>query len=151
MDRACRNNRIRPYLCLGLSGLLTSLTLIVPKIGFLEWFSLIPAFLGLWLLQRRETRSGWRYVLGGLSFFLPYYLLSFHWFFYMYPLEFTELSAPAAFLTVLFCWIGLSLIQTAGGCILFYLLGRLGEWLLDRKKLVWLWPVLSGALPSAGL
>ncbi len=116
----------RPYrraLLLALSGLLTGLTLIFPLLGVLEWLALVPCVLVLLDVARGEDggeRMSLRraYALG-LVFFMSFYLVNFHWFLSMYPLEFTTLSRGAALFVVLFAWWGLSLFQALGAAFVF--------------------------------
>lgn len=101
-----------PLLCL--SGLLLGLTLIFPAIGALEWVVLLPAALVFLSAVRREI-SLKRIYLYGLVFFMSFYLTCYHWFLYMYPLEFMDMPKATAALVVSVAWIGLSLIQASMG------------------------------------
>ncbi len=82
-DRAGR------LLLLVLGGALTGLTLIYNSIGLLEWLTLIPAaYVLVGLAIRQDTKL--RYTYGyGFAFFMSFYLVIYHWFNYLYPLEFT--------------------------------------------------------------
>ncbi|MBQ7336921.1 MAG: apolipoprotein N-acyltransferase [Clostridia bacterium] len=117
-----RHPRLR-VLFLAFSGILTGLTVIYPKLGVLEWLSLIPAMLVLYdIAQQEEDGEGIRlrrvYAMG-LLFFMCYYLMNFHFFLAMYPLEFTDLSRGAALFVVMFAWWGLSLFQALGAAFVF--------------------------------
>ncbi len=57
---------------------------------------------------KKTVRHGLRL---GFSYFYPYYLLVWYWFLTMYPLDFTGLSKPAAFVAIMFAWLGLPLLQ----------------------------------------
>ena len=70
------------------SGFLTALPLAIPELGFLQWVSLIPmAFALMWMCEGERVRPFRAYGMG-LLFFMSYYAVTFHWFFYMYPLDF---------------------------------------------------------------
>ena len=107
------------FALLGVSGLLTALTLIFPKVGFFEWVTLIPAALVLIsLTEDKEIRL--RTVYGyGAFFFMCFYLTIYHWFLYMYPLEFMEVEKSVALLVVIVAWIGLSIVQTVASSLIF--------------------------------
>ena len=109
-----------------LSGLLTGLTLVFTKLGFLEWITMIPT--GIVLLVRasdREVRLRSLYS-DGFLFFYSYYLVCYHWFVNLYPLEFIDgMTKGGALAVVILAWFGLSLLQALmGGCV-FLLAGLL--------------------------
>ncbi len=128
------------------SAVLTGLTLIFPKAGFLEWLTLIPA--GIFLLsyasdEKVRLRHLYCY---GFFFFMCYYLVTFHWFVNLYPLDFIDgMTRGAALAVVLAGWIGLSLLQSIGGGFVFVLAG-----LVFRSRLClrfgFLRPFAGGAL-----
>lgn len=122
-DRAGR------LLLLVLGGALTGLTLIYNSIGLLEWLTLIPAaYVLVGLAIRQDTKL--RYTYGyGFAFFMSFYLVIYHWFNYLYPLEFTGMSRASAVVVVLAGWVGLSIFQSLSGGLIFVfyvLLGRTG-------------------------
>lgn len=116
----------RRFLCLLVSALLTGLTLVLPQVGFLEWISLIP--IGVFLLTHASDpqvrlRSLYGY---GLVFFWCFYLVVFHWFVNLYPLEFVDgMTRGGALAVVLVSWLGLSLLQALMGGLLFVFAGLL--------------------------
>ena len=70
------------------SGVLTGLTIAIPQIGFLEWITIIPA--AIILIKRGSDRSvklGALYG-DGFTFFYGFYLVCYHFFLSMYPLDF---------------------------------------------------------------
>ena len=119
-------SRRATLILLALSGLATGLA-VTFSVGILEWLSLIPAMYVLLRLCCAEAAADEdtpplrlrRIYAMGLYFFLCYYLVCFHWFLYMYPLEFTGLDRPAALFVVLFAWWGLSLLQALGAALVF--------------------------------
>ena len=135
----------RRELMIVISGFLTSLTLIASDLGFIEWLSLIPVAIAL-VLYAEDREIGYKKIYGkGVLFFMCYYLVVYHWFLYMYPLEFAGVSKWAAAVVVLFAWLGLSLIQTIGSALIFVLIifvYRLGV----VKKVRFLLPVFAAAI-----
>ena len=98
------------WLLLILGGILTALTQMVDWLSPLAFVSMIPAVIAL--VRAVEQKKGYGKVyLIGLSFALPYFLTIFHWFFYLYPMEFMGVDKSYALVIVLTCWLGLSLLQ----------------------------------------
>jgi len=114
----------RRFLCLWLGAILTGLTLVFPQVGFLEWITLIPA--GVFLLEyAADPKTKLRHLYGyGLFFFWFFYLVVFHWFVNLYPLDFIEgMTKGGALSVVLVAWLGLSLLQALMGGLLFVAVG----------------------------
>lgn len=123
-------SRVRRAGILAVSGALTGLTLVMPSaLGWLEWISMIPAVLVLLHMSahppaRHACRALWG---AGFVFFVAFYLVVYHWFWYLYPLSFTGLTPAAAAVVMLVAWFGLSLFQGVGMAFTFvavYLLWR---------------------------
>ena len=116
-------NKVR-FVLLLISGVLTGLTLVLPWLGFIEWITLVPA--GAILLTRasdKEIRLRSLYR-DGLIFFYSYYLVCYHWFVYLYPLDFIYgMTKLAALVVVIVALFGLSLLQALMGGALFVLVG----------------------------
>jgi len=110
------------YLCI--SGILTGLTLIFPVIGFLEWITLVPAiFVLLKAAHDRKIKLRNLYV-KGIIFFYSFFLTCFHWFVYLYPLDFIYgMSKLGALAVVILAWFGLSLLQALISALSFVLVG----------------------------
>ena len=138
----------RRELMIVISGFLTSLTLVIAELGFIEWLSLIPVAIAL-VLYAEDREIGYKKIYGkGVLFFMCYYLVVYHWFLYMYPLEFAGVSKWAAAVVVLVAWIGLSLIQTIGSALIFVLF--IFVYRLDvAKKVRVLMPVFAAAIWTA--
>ena len=133
-------------LLLMLGGVLSALTLVFPKAGFAEWITLVPV--GIFLLSeadsdQRRLRSmyGW-----GFFFFMCYYLVVFHWFVNLYPLEFIDGVTPAAALAVVLAGcVGLSALQAFFGGFMFVTVRLLFRTrLLTQRKI--LRPIAVAAL-----
>ncbi len=138
------------YACLVLflGGLALGFTVIFPQIGLLEWFALIPCVLVLLVYApARGVRLRRMYGMG-LVFFLSYLLVTFHWFLYMYPLDFADMSRPASAVVVLAAWLGLSAFQAVGAALLFPLMAiaARGKFLSRRPALL---PLLFACLWTA--
>lgn len=115
--------KIKTPLWLILSGLLTSLPLIFTTLGFLQWISIIPAAIILMQYASDHTVKLKSLYGMGVIFFGGYYALSFHWFFYMYPLDFAGLSNLASLGVVLIACFGLGLFQAVQSALVFLIFG----------------------------
>lgn len=136
-----QNKRSMRFLMLAISGVLTGLCLVISKIGFLEWLTLIPCALFL-LTLASDSKNGLRLraLYGyGVFFFMAFYLVNFHWFINLYPLEFIDgMTKGSAIAVVLVAWIGLSLLQAVQGGLLFVTSG-----LLFRTELCKRFPIFK--------
>ena len=112
------------FILILLSGLLTGFTLIFPKIGFVEWITMIP-MCAILLLRATDSEVKLRSLyLDGLVFFYSFYIVCYHWFAYLYPLEFVDgMTSGAAIVVVVLAWFGLSLLQALMGGFVFVLAG----------------------------
>lgn len=132
---------LRGMLALGAG--LTALTLIFPQIGMLEWFSMIPMAMALYRLTDREI-SLWRaYRYGFFTIFVFYFIL-YHWFVYLYPLDFVGLGNAASVAVVFAGWLGLTLLQAIPGGLIF-----LGFAALCRTQAVRRYPIAKPFLFAA--
>lgn len=117
------DKRWKRFLLLGVSAVLTGLTVVFPQIGLLAWISLIPAGIVIFdVIASDGIRA--RGVYGyGFFFFACYFAVIFHWFVDMYPLDFIDGMTPAAaiFICLAGC-IGLSCFQAAIGGFAFVLI-----------------------------
>ncbi len=133
------------FLFLCISGVLTAFTVVFPKVGFLEWISLVPASMVLILIADDKQNSLRKIYLHGAVFFMSFYLVIWHWFLYMYPLEFMEVSHAVALFIVLVAWIGLSIVQTVTGSLIFLVFAVIFRCRIFEKIKI-LVPILAGAL-----
>lgn len=121
-----KKRRVLRFLMLAQSGLLTGLCLVISKIGFFEWITLVPCALFLLALGGNENRKmRYRVLYGyGVFFFMTFYIVNFHWFANLYPLDFIDgMTKGAALCVVIAAWIGLSLFQAVQGGLVFVLAG----------------------------
>lgn len=123
---------------LAASGVLTGLCLCFPVLGVLEWVSLVPALAVFFSEAADESVPLRRLYRHGLVFFYAFSLVIFHWFFYMYPLEFLGVNPFTALLIVLFATLGLSLLQTLFAALFPMLLG-----VASRGRIVKRYPFLQ--------
>ncbi len=102
-----------------IGAVLTGLTLVFPVIGFLEWITMVPLIWGAYRLADDESlRLRQAYGFGFLTV-LAYYLVLYHWFVRLYPLDFVGLSNSASAVVVVVGWLGLSLLQALPGGLIF--------------------------------
>ena len=105
-----------------MSGVLLGLSIILPNIfGVVEWISLVPLFLCLIPMGERAFISYKRYFLSGFLFYLAYGLVCFHWFWALFPLDFTGLTNGESIVVILLAWLGLSALYALLGGLLFLL------------------------------
>ena len=127
------------------SGFLTAIPLIIPELGFMQWISLIPMALALmWMCEGERVRPLRIYGMG-LLFFMSYYAVAFHWFLYMYPLDFAGLSNGISLIVVILACFGTAFLQaifSALGFVIFVLLART-EFVKKRQYLL---PILMASL-----
>ena len=105
-----------------LGGLLTGLTLVFTKLALLEWITMIPA-VAILLVRASDKRIKLRSLYAdGFVFFYSYYLVCYHWFVNLYPLEFIDgMTKGAALVVVIAAWFGLALLQALmGGCVFIF-------------------------------
>lgn len=133
-DRFARAPQI---LALPLSALLMGLCLLFPAVGALQWVALIPALCYLFRHVKRGVRLRRIYALG-LLYFGVYYLVAWHWFTELYPMEFAGITKGEAIVLIAICWFGLSLLQTVLSALLFPVFA-----LLCRHRLAGRYPLLK--------
>ncbi len=145
------------YLVLVLGGLALGFTVIFPQIGLLEWIALIPAVLVLLVKAPDPSVKLRRMYLMGLVFSMSFLVVTFHWFFYMYPLDFAGMSRPASAVVVTVACVGLSAFQAIGMAALFPLLAMAARGrLLSRCRallpllLATLWTTLEWFWANSG-
>ena len=138
----------RRWITLSISGVLFALTVIFPQIGAFQWIALIPALLTILPVTADPTVKYRRLYGLGLVFFWAFYAVNFHWFFYMYPLDFAGMTRAASAVVVTVACLGLSLFQALGAALLLPLMAVAlrGKRLAERT---FLHPFLFAALWTA--
>ncbi len=123
-----------------ISAAILALTVMFPVLGALEWFALVP--FSLVLFHSLDEEEGWRRrFVDLLVFFGVYFLLIYHWFFYMYPMEFLGIGNAAAAVVVLVAWLGLAALVAVPASFWFLLWKPLAS-----KMKRWLTPFLAASL-----
>ena len=110
------------WLCLAVSALLLGVTVCFPAVGVLEWVALMPMAAVLFFTAQKERVSFGKAYGMGLVFFEIYLSVTYHWFFYMYPLDFLGMSKGSAAVVVLVACLGLAFLHAIPCALLFPLL-----------------------------
>ena len=135
--------RLPRILLLPCSAVPMALCLLYPQIGPLQWLALMPALLYFFGQSEGDLRPRRAYALG-LLYFGSFYLVIWHWFIDLYPMEFAGLSKGEAVGLIAICWFGLSLLQTLFSALIFPAFTA-----LSRTRWVKRWPVLGPFLFAA--
>ena len=131
------------YPLLIMSALLSALGVVYPQyFGLLAWVALIPAGLVL-LIQGERAKPGSMYLYG-FVFYLVYYVMSYHWFISMYPMDFAGMSPTAAIGVIALAILGISAFQAALSALMFLIFG-----LFCRTLVLQRYPVLKPVLLAA--
>ena len=112
-------------------AVLTALTLIFPRIGFLEWITMIPVCAAAFRLCQTDGVSLWRSYRYGFFTVFCFSFTLYHWIVSLYPLDFAGLEGAAGIIVIAVAWVGLSILRaTVGGLIYLWLriLHRCGIW-----------------------
>ena len=96
-----------------ISAVLTALTMIFEFLSVLAFVSLTPFILVLMRRAEKGKKGFSNYMTAFLWSFI-FYMVIYHWFWYLWPMEFMGVSMPMALLLTLLCWFGLSLLQAFG-------------------------------------
>ena len=119
---AMAEKRYMRFIMLMISGVLMGLTLVITKIGAVQWFAFIPLGIVLFTVcgnKKYRLRSLYGY---GVFFFMCFGCVIFHWFVNLYPLDFIDgMTKGAAIAVVIAGCVGLSLLQALFGGLLFVL------------------------------
>ena len=134
------------FLLLAVGASLTALTLVAPILGIIEWVSLIPSAIALIAIAKdKKVRAGGLYGYG-FFFFFCFYVVNYHWFVNLYPLDFVDgMTKPAAVCVVLAGCLGLSAFQAIFGGLVLLLFAALVRSEITEKCHV-LIPVYAAAL-----
>lgn len=123
-------------LLLLLGAVLMGLTLTnAGKLGPLQWVAFVPSIIALTAIaDDKKTRLigayGW-----GFLFYIALYVIVYHWFWSMYPLDFTGLSPLYALCVILLANFGLPIFAALPGGLVFVLfyLARRSKHFAERK------------------
>lgn len=128
------------------SGACLGFCVILPDIfGIFEWVCLVPFFLAFLPHLPRVTTPVRRYFLSGFLLYLAYGLVYFHWFWALFPLDFTGLNDVESIVVILLAWLGLSALYALLGGALFLivaLLAKLGSFERAPAVSIVIFPIL---------
>ena len=125
-------------------AVLFALPILFPQLGILQWVALIPSLCAI-LPEVSDPARRLRGLYGmGFVFFFCFYLPNFHWFLYLYPLDFAGMDNLTSVFVVMLAWVGLSAFQAIGAALLFPLLA-----LMTRNKYVARLPLVTPLLFAA--
>ena len=132
-------DKAKLLIMLAVSGVATGLSVAFSKqLGFLIWFSMIPLFFALKLLTDRENLKLRHAYLYGLFYFECFGAVCFHFFIFLYPLDFTGLNNFYSALVVIIACFGLSFLKALFGGFVFVIYS-----FVARGRLIKKYPVLS--------
>jgi len=101
---------MKKYLLIIVSGALTALSIMFTPLSFLAWFSLVPFV--YYIIKDTESRANpFKVYLLGLVWSMSFYICIYHFFLYMYPMEFLGANPVEAVWLVALFWFGLSTLQ----------------------------------------
>lgn len=115
------NGKLR-YPIYALCGLLMALPYCINSLWVLAWLAFIPVLILEFSFDNRYKHSYLSAYRRGFSFFYPYGIVVFIWFFEMYPLDFTGMTRGAALCVVILGVFGLSLLQTVVWAFFFVII-----------------------------
>lgn len=106
-------NRVFSALLLVASASLTALTLIFEWLSVFAFVSLVPLVIAL----VRRCEAGKKPFSSYKTIFLwslVFYIIIYHWFWYLWPMDFLGVEKPMALVITIVCHLGLSLLQSVG-------------------------------------
>ena len=133
------------YLIAPICGILMALPLIYSAMGILQWISLIPTVIILYLLVEDATVKYKKLYLFGLSYFFPFFVVVFHWFYYMHPMDFAGLSGAASFFVVTLACVGMAIFQSFAAAFIFPIFAWISRGIFVRRHQI-LKPFLLAAM-----
>ena len=126
------------------SGMLAALGVVYPSyFGAFAWIALVPAALVL-LSLGGKAKSGSMYLYG-FVFYFAYYVMSYHWFISMYPMDFAGMTPEAAIGIIALAIIGISAFQGVLSALMFVIFGLFCRTAVLRRY-AWLKPLLFACL-----
>lgn len=91
------------YVAMFFGGIIAALPFIFSDLWLLGWVCIAPLF---WIAA--EKKSAYRH---GLAFFAGFYGLIYHWFVYLYPMDFAGFDNFQSAVVIAVCWLGMTLLQ----------------------------------------
>ena len=133
-----------PVMLLG-SGILAALPQLLPQLGFFQWVSLILMAMVLIWLSREEKPKLFKAYCFGMIFYMGYYPVIYHWFFYMYPMDFAGLSNELSLVIVFLACFGIAFFQSLFSALGFLVFTAAARTRL-LKRVPYLMPVLMAGI-----
>ncbi len=121
------------YLIAAISGILMALPLVYSSLGILQWIAFIPTAITLYFLADDISVKLRKLYLLGFTYFMPYFVIVFHWFYYMHPMDFAGLSGVESIFVVTLACFGMALLQAAASSFIFPLFAWLARGAIARK------------------
>ncbi len=132
-------DKAKLLILLAVSGVATGLSVAFARqLGFLIWVSMIPLFFALKLLTEREDLKLRHAYLYGLFYFECFGAVCFHFFFFLYPLDFTGINNFYSVIVIILACFGLSFLKALFGGFVFIIYA-----FVARGRLVKKYPALS--------
>lgn len=130
-------------LAIVISAVLMGICVMFTQLAVLQWVVIVPAAVCLFKCVESDVKYKKAYKYG-LGFFWVYYAVIFHWFAYMYPLDFLGLGKLKSLVVVFLAWFGLSLLQAAFSALALPLFLFVTKRVNEKYK--WLLPVVAAAI-----
>lgn len=102
-----QNKKGVKYLLAFISGIFTSIPMLVPELFFIAWISLIPLFYAIFFTNRSFFENIKMFFVYGIAYFVILY----SWFYSLHPLDWLGIESTKSLLFVFFLWFGISLVQ----------------------------------------
>ena len=121
------------YLFAIISGLMMALPLVISKLSILQWIAFIPTAIALYVLADDVTVKYRKLYLLGLAYFYPYFVVVFHWFYYMHPMDFAGLATMESLFVVTLACFGLAAFQALAAALIFPIFAWLSRGIFLKK------------------
>ncbi len=105
------------FLILFICGILSALPYLNGYLFFFPYFSFAP----LYLIAKRK-KSAYRH---GLCFSMGYFLVVYHWFIRLYPLDFAGFDKAGSLAVVAIAWFGMAIMQSIGSAFVPFIFRRI--------------------------
>ena len=121
------------YLFAAVSGVIMALPLVYSALGILQWLAFIPTALCLYIFADDVKIKLRKLYLLGISYFMPFYVVVFHWFYFMHPMDFAGLSGAQSIFVVTLATFGMAALQTVAAALIFPIFAWLSRGIFLRR------------------
>ena len=121
------------YIIAAVSGIIMALPLIFPALGILQWLAFIPTALCLYIFADDVKIRLRKLYLLGAAYFMPFYVVVFHWFYFMHPMDFAGLSGAQSIFVVTLATFGMAALQTVTAALIFPIFAWLSRGIFLRR------------------